>query len=460
MNRSIRASLSFCLLLTVILLANLTNIHVLKNDEYAQQPTNRRGLIDSFTIPRGSVLVAGEVIAGSEQGDDGTYHRTYPLDPVPYASVLGYWTPTKDQSGLEAGYDHYFTGEASAIKQSWDGLFSREKPVGNVELTLNPQVQVAAFDALARNNYEGAAVVVKPSTGAILAMASTPSFDPRSTPIEEIKSQELALNRATQDALPPGSTFKVITTAAALAQGFTPDSPVTGAAQVPIAGTDMFLENYGGQPCAGGGTVDLRTAFANSCNTAFVEVADAVGPEKLTEAATLFGVTDSYDLGVANVAGTIGEISPSSAIGQQDIRMTALHNAMVAATVANHGVRMEPYLVEQVVTNHGKIVEKHSPVKRADVLDTSIAQSLTELMHASELHTPGGDPRIASKTGTAEHGVDSRNSAPHTWYIAFLPDADVAVAVVVKNGGHLGTGATGGTVAAPIGRSLLQVAAH
>ena len=223
----------------------------------------------------------------------------------------------------------------------------------------------------------------------------------------------------------------------------------------------MQLTNYGGRACAGGGTTTLRTAFMLSCNTAFVQMATELGDAPLRDTANAFGVGQNYDLGLPNAAGSLGGLEDlaavgMSAIGQRDVTMTALQAAVMAATVANEGRRMDPHVVSRVVSPEMKTVRQIRPRQAAEALTKEEAETITDLMYASERNTYGYNGNgFASKTGTAEHG---EGLPPHTWYVAFDPDKDVAVAVVVKDGGGLGESATGGQVAAPVGRTILNTA--
>ena len=255
---------------------------------------------------------------------------------------------------------------------------------------------------------------------------------------------------------------RTVTTAAGLRNGYTPDSQLTGEARIPLPGTDAFVPNYGGQACGGSTVTTLRTAFALSCNTAFVQMGIDVGADALRDAAARFGIGEDYDIAVPTASGSLGELPGAaelgqSAIGQRDVTMTALQAAVMAASVANEGKRMAPYVVDRVVTPDLNVVSETEPRQLAEALTPEEAQTMTELMYASERSTFGYDGNgYASKTGTAEHAEDA---APHVWYVAFDPQNDVAVAVVVKNGGQLGASATGGQVAAPIGRTVLGAAA-
>ncbi|MDK7214223.1 penicillin-binding transpeptidase domain-containing protein [Corynebacterium pyruviciproducens] len=448
MNRTIRIASLFSLVLVFILLVNLTWVQVFRTDELADNPLNRRQFYRAQMIARGPITAGGEVLAHSEKQEDGTYERRYGESAPLYGPTIGYLDPQFGAAGLEASQNDVLNGE------------------NTVKLTVDPKIQQAAYQGLSSRGYEGAAVAIKASTGEILAIASTPSYNPATVTDnwEELSADEMSplLNHATQDSLPPGSTFKVITTAAALMNGYTPGSPFTGASQITLPGTTATLENYGGGACAGGGTVSLTTAFALSCNTAFAQLGSQLTEEQLTKTAQAFGVGETYDLGLPESAGALGDLTDAaaraqSAIGQRDVSMTALQNAVVAATVANDGLRMKPYIVSEVLGRDLKVKHKTTPTEAAEVMPKEVSDQIAELMRASERSTLGYQGgAIASKTGTAEHGEDSRNSEPHVWYIAF--EGDVAVAVVVKNGGDQGARAVGATTAAPIGREILGAA--
>jgi len=457
MNRSIRFAAIFALLLTVILMVNLTRIQVLSEERYAQNGLNKRQFFEMKSIPRGQISTGGLTLAHSVQGTDGFYQREYVTNPVQYGILNG--------------------DDPSLFAAQWkDVILGREKKGANVELTLVPEVQDVAYQQLSSKGYAGAVVAIRPKTGEVLAMASTPSFDPSSIVNPETAENSWAeltsdsdsplLNHATQETLPPGSTFKVITTAAGLANGYSPDSQLNARPEVTLPGTTATLENYGGMACAPGATTSLTVAFTKSCNTAFVEMGIGVGTSEFNKTAEAFGVGESYDLGVPMVAGTVGEITDDAAlgqssIGQRDVSLSVLQNAVIAATVANGGKRMNPHIVSKVVGQDLKPIKTIGPKELNQAVSPEVASQITELMKSSERNTAGySGSDIASKTGTAEHGEDSRNSNPHAWYIAFGPsqDADVAVAVVVKNGGDRGQQATGGSVAAPIGRAVIDAA--
>lgn len=472
MNKSIRAVSLFALLLVVALLVNLTIIQGFSEDKYAKNPKNMRGYYELQTIARGQIFAGNTVLAESSANDDGVYSRSYPVDSAAWGPVTGYISQTFGASQLESSYNEVLNGTDPALfTTNWMDLLTGKQPDGaNVEVTIDPALQQVAYDQLTAPGYEGAAVAIKPSTGEILAMASSPSYNPAAivdpdngqsnwNALQEQAGNPM-LNHATQETLPPGSIFKIITTAAGLENGYTPDSTLTGANSITLPGTTTELTNYNNQVCGGQQEVTLTTAFSLSCNTAFVQMATDVGGDALKKAADAFGVGQNYDLGIENATGNLGEFGNDlaavgqSAIGQRDVTMSALQAASMAAAIANNGSRMQPYLVKRVTDAKMKTIRETNPKEASRAVDENIAGTIRELMFASERNTHGYDGNgFASKTGTAEHGD---GLPPHTWYVAFDPNNDIAVAVVVKNGGNLGTGATGGQVSAPIGRAMLR----
>lgn len=469
MNKSIRQVMLFTLVLIVLLLANLTWVQTFRTEQYAENPLNTRQFLEEKSRHRGQISAGGEILARSEMGADGYYSRVYEANPEAYAPVEGYLSDIYGSSGLERSQNDILNGSDPSLfaSRAIDTITGRERAGANLELTLLPEAQEAAYRALSDNGYVGSAVAIRPSTGEILAMASTPSFDPNDIAANDadewkkLNADEDAplLNHATQRPLPPGSTFKVLTTIAAVENGAGPDTSVTGASEITLPGTNTTLENYGGQSC--GGMTTLRVAFARSCNTAFAQLAVDTGADPLRDVAERMGVGDEFDeLGVPKEKSTIGEIPDDASlaqtsIGQRDVSFTPLQNAIVAATIANKGVRMEPHLVKSVQGQDLSPLKTTEPKEVNEAIHPDTAAILTDLMRGSESNSGGNGNAIASKTGTAEHGSERGALAPHVWYIAFAPDSDVAVAVVVESGGGQGQGATGSSVAAPIGREVI-----
>lgn len=471
MNRSIRWGAIFALILTLVLLVHITVVQMFRDDVYAQNSLNARGFYEMQQIQRGNISAGGQILAESNPDENGNFHRSYPNLPVSFGPVLGYLSPQYGAAGLEGGFNGVLSGTStSAAARSLGILASDDKTGNNLELTLDPTMQSVAYEQLSNGGYDGAAVALRPSTGEVLSMVSSPSFNPN--PIVNPATAEEAwaevnndpsqplVNSAAQDTLPPGSIFKIITTAAGLEEGYTPASQLTGASAITLPNTNTQLTNYGGTACAGSDTVTLETAFALSCNTAFVQMGIEAGEDAMRGAADAFGVGETYDLGIPMSAGELGEIPDDAAlgqtsIGQRDVTMSALQAAVMAGTVANDGLRMEPYLVSRITEPDLTEVERTEPTEITQAVSPEQAATLEGLMFASERNSGGGGQGYASKTGTAEHGD---GLPPHVWYVAYDPDNDVAVAVMIKDGGGFGSSATGGQVAAPVGRAILDAA--
>jgi peptidoglycan glycosyltransferase len=365
-----------------------------------------------------------------------------------------------------------------------DFFTGRDPRGGNVATTINPQVQQAAWDAMedgCNGPCKGAVVALEPSTGRVLAMVSAPSYDPNQLATHDIQKQSTAwqqlrdnpdsplLNRAISETYPPGSTFKVVTTAAALQSGATENTQLTAAARIALPDSTATLENFGGASCGASPTASLRDAFAKSCNTAFVQLGINTGADALRSTALAFGLDSPPPTIPLQVAqSTVGPIADAAAlgmssIGQKDVALTPLQNALVAATIANKGVAMQPYLVDSLKGPDLANISTTAPHEERRAVSEQVADTLTDLMVAAEQVTQQkgaiAGVQIASKTGTAEHGTDPRNTPPHAWYIAFAPASapKVAVAVLVENGGDR-LSATGGALAAPIGRATIAAA--
>lgn len=481
MNTPLRRVAMAVMVMVVALLANATYVQVIKADDLRADPRNSRVLLDEYSRQRGQISASGQVLAASRATDDRyKYLREYP-NPYPYAPVTGFYSMQYGSAGLERTEDPILNGSDNRLfsQRFFDLVSGRDPRGGNVVTTLNPAMQQVAYDQLTSKGYTGSVVAIEPSTGRILTMVSTPSYDPNllashdgaetTKAWDELNADpnDPLVNRAISQTYPPGSTFKVLTTAAALGNGATPDDQLTAAPQITLPGTSTTLENYNGSTCGPNPTASLRDAFARSCNTAFVELGIKDGADAIKDEASAFGIgpnTPAIPLPVAD--STVGDISDDAAlgqtsIGQRDVAVTPLENAVIAATVANGGVRMQPNLISQLQAPDLTDLSTPSPVSMGQAISPAVAATLTDLMIGSENFT-GGDGKIpgvqiASKTGTAEHGVNPRETPPHAWYIAFAPaqNPTVAVAVIVENGGDRGLAATGSSVAAPIGRAVI-----
>ncbi|UGT59310.1 peptidoglycan D,D-transpeptidase FtsI family protein [Nocardia asteroides] len=482
MNTPLRRVAVAVMVMIVALLMNATYVQVIKADDYRLDPRNSRVLLDEYSRQRGQIAAGGTVLASSVATDDRyKYLRTYPTEPAAYAPVTGFYSMNYGSTGLERAADSLLNGSDSQLfgRRLIDMIAGRDPRGANVVTTLNPAMQQVAYDQLTSKGYTGSVVAIEPSSGKILTMVSTPSYDPNrlsghdgaatTQAYDELSSDpELPmLNRAVSQTYPPGSTFKVITTAAALSANVArPEDQLTAAPTITLPGTSTTLENYNGNTCGGGGTASLFDAFRFSCNTAFVELSQRVGAAGLKDEAAAFGIGPHRGIPIPVAESTVGSIPDAAAlgqssIGQRDVALTPLDNAVVAATVANGGVRMEPYLIDQTQGPDLSELSRTEPVSVGQAVSAQVASQLTNLMIASENNTAGSGRsgyQIASKTGTAEHGSDPRNTPPHAWYIAFAPaqNPKIAIAVIVENGGDRALAATGGSVAAPVARAVLD----
>jgi len=486
MNTSLRRIAVAIMALIVLLLANATLTQVFTADGLRSDPRNQRVLLDEYSRQRGQISAGGQLLAYSVS-TDGRFRflRVYP-NPLAYAPVTGFYSLRYSSSGLERAEDTILNGSDQRLfgRRLADFFTGRDPRGGNVATTINPRVQQAAWDAMedgCNGPCKGAVVALEPSTGKILAMVSAPSYDPNLLATHDVEEQTATwqqlrdnpdsplLNRAISETYPPGSTFKVITTAAALQAGATEDTQLTAQPRIPLPDSTATLENFGGSACGGGPTAPLREAFAKSCNTAFVELGIDTGADPLKNTARAFGLdTAPTPLPLQVAESTVGPISDAAAlgmssIGQRDVAVTPLQNALVAATIANEGVTMRPYLVDSLKGPDLANISTTVAQEERRAVSPQVAATLTDLMVAAEQVTQQkgaiAGVQIASKTGTAEHGTDPRNTPPHAWYIAFAPARapKVAVAVLVENGGDR-LSATGGALAAPIGRATIAAA--
>ena len=486
MNTSLRRISMMVMALIVVLLVNATITQVFRADGLRSDPRNQRVLLDEYSRQRGQITASGQLLAYSVS-TSGHYRflRVYP-EPFAYAPVTGFYSLRFSSTGLERAEDPILNGSDERLfgKRLADFFTGRDPRGGNVDTTLLPRVQKAAWEALAQGctgGCKGSVVALEPSTGKILSMVSAPSYDPNLLAIHDSEAQGQAweqlrddpggplTNRAISERYPPGSTFKVITTAAALQAGMSEDERLTAAPQIPLPNSTATLENYGGTPCGDEPTAPLREAFERSCNTAFVQLGIRIGADALRSTADSFGFdTPPAAIPLQVAESTVGEMTDAAAVGmssmgQKDVAVTPLQNAMVAAAIANGGVVMQPYLVDRLEGPDLADISSTAPQEQRRAVSAQVAAKLTNLMVGAEKFTQqnGAIPgvQIASKTGTAEHGTDPRNTPPHAWYIAFAPaqNPKVAVAVLVENGGDR-LSATGGALAAPIGRATIAAA--
>jgi penicillin-binding protein A len=479
-----RVSLAVMVLM-LALLGQATWIQVVKADEYRADPLNQRVLLDEYSRQRGQISAGGEVLAQSVPTNDRLkYLRRYSDGPM-YAPVTGYYSQVYGAGGMERAMDPVLNGtdDRLFVRRISDVITGRDPAGGNVVLSIDPRLQRVAYEAMTERGYQGSVVAIRPQTGEVLAMVSTPSYDPNPIASHVGTEQQRAWqavntadppvlsNRATRETYPPGSTFKIVTTAAALeANEITPDTPVTAAPRITLPDSVTTLENYDGKACGSGATVSFQVAFAKSCNAPFAQLADQIGADRLrTQAQALGFGNPNLSIPLPVVPSQVGDLADGAAtaqsgIGQRDVALTPLENAQITATVANGGIPMAPHLVSQIQGQDLTTVDTTDADRLSRAFSASTAQTLTQLMIGSENGGSGQGRipgvQIASKTGTAEWGPTPKTSPPHTWYNAFgpVPNPQIAVSVIVERGGNRGEEATGSSVASPIGRAVIAAA--
>jgi peptidoglycan glycosyltransferase len=469
MNAPLRRVAISVIVLFTLLILNVNYIQVVRSGELREDPSNTRVLYEEYDHERGSIVIDGNPIALSEPTDGPlAYQRRYPEGPV-YAPVTGSYSLTYGNSGLERVENDVLAGTDSrlVVRRLGDIFTGRDPAGGNVSLTLDPAVQEAAMSAL--DGVTGAVVALDPSTGAILGLASTPTYDPNplaSHDPDAIRAYRAELgddqlrNQAIGERYPPGSIFKVIVSAAALSTGdYTPESTVAAPQQLILPNTKTPLNNFGGEACSPTGEQSLIDALTISCNTAFAQLGIDVGEDRVREMAESFGLDDEgFEMPLAVSASTVGDITNDAelgvaSIGQQNVAVTPMQAAMIAAAVANDGTLMKPYLVDSIQAPDLSVIDQTDPEEMSEPVSPEVADQLTEMMTSVVENGSGrraqiNGVQVAGKTGTAE------NAGPdHNWFIGFAPaeDPQIAVAVFVRNGGG-----TGGDISAPIARQVIE----
>ncbi|MGH3361357.1 MAG: peptidoglycan D,D-transpeptidase FtsI family protein [Nocardioides sp.] len=485
MNKPIRTISIFCLLLFLTLMLNATYLQYYQAGALDEDPRNRRVLAASFSGERGAILVGQDPVAKSEEsGDKYEFQRLYP-QPMKYAPVTGFFAYA-NQTGLERSQNEVLSGDDSLlfVTRLVDLLSNSTPKGGSVQLTLDPQAQTAAYEGLqgVGPTTQGAVVALEPSTGKILAMASSPTYDPNDLAthdfeeygdtyrrLESDPAQPL-LNRAIQTTLPPGSTFKVVTAAAALESGnySGSDSMVPGGAtyQLPLTSGESGEITNGGRSC-GTGRIPLIQALEQSCNTSFAALADEVGAEAMHEQAEAFGWNSDYleDLSLqarsAYPEGMDAAQTALSGFGQSSVTSTPLQMAMAVAGIANSGSVMQPYLVDEVRSPELDVLDKTDATEFSQAVSPETADTLKEMMVSTVTNgtaTPAAIPGVdvGGKTGTAQSGRD--NVPPYAWFISFAPadDPQVAVAVMIQKADIPRGEIAGGAVAGPIAKSVME----
>jgi peptidoglycan glycosyltransferase len=491
MNAPLRRVGVVVLVLFGLLFANLNYVQAYKADDYRTDEHNNRVQISEYQRQRGSIEAAGgEVLASSSATDDELkYLRAYPKAEQ-YAHIVGFKPVNNAATGIERLENDYLQGNADsqAGERFLAMITGKRTSGGNVLLTLSPTVQNVAFNALRGSSVKkGAIVALDPTTGAVLASVSAPSFDPNPLVTHSSKDANKAsaalnadpnkplLNRAFAETFPPGSTFKVVDSAAALSAGVKTSDTLVGGPGYTAPQTTHVIPNEEGVVCPD--QITLIQALTVSCNTAFSRLAvEKIGAEKLSAMAKSFGFESApaIDQDEKNIMGTVpshvgdlvdknGQVDQPtvalSAIGQSNVRMTPLQGAMIAATVANGGDRMRPYLIDKELAGDRTATYVAKPKVEEQVLDESVANDLRAMMTSV---VDGGTGRrakisgaqVGGKTGTAENG----NGSAHGWFIGFAVKNGkpmAAVAVLLENTGDSGSGEAAG-IAGKVMSQILQ----
>jgi len=483
MNGPIRHLAGVIFVAFAVLVGAVTYLQVIRGPDYRDDPRNLRVATGRAGKERGTIITADGVLVArsiADPNDPQLFARAYP-EGESYAHVVGYATLIFGASGIEqtrsaalvSNRDATISGVLNAI------LGGDIRPQG-LRLSLVHDLQQSAVAAL--GDQHGAVVALDPDTGAVLAMVSNPGFDPAVLQGRDAGPAGNALdadpdeplrNRAVNATYPPGSVFKIITAASALEAGVAGGG--TTFADPPtleLPGSTATISNYDGGVCGNGDTVTFTQAFVSSCNTTFGALGMQVGADQLVATAEAFGFNQEipFDLdtlpsaipAAASFANDLPGVA-QSAIGQRDVRATPLQIALVGAAVANQGEIMQPYLVQQVFNSAGQVEAEAVPAVWRRAMSPASAAALTDLMEKAvasgtgfRARVPG--VRVAGKTGTAE----IPGGAPDVWFVGFGPveaapgEPRIVVAVIVEDGGNAGVDGTGGSVAAPIAKSVME----
>lgn len=505
MNTTLRRLSTVVMAMFVVLMVSTTWIQYVEAGELNDHPSNVRKIYRDLGAARGPIVVGeNNVVVSVPVDDDYGRQRVYADGDGDiarmYAPITGFFAVSGSTAGLERSANDYLSGRADSLwlDQLQNLITGQEATGSSVDTTIDPAIQQAAWDAL--GDYTGAAVALDPSTGAILAMVSKPSYDPNTLAVhsgaevnetyqnlanskpqintsdgsEQFSIYSVLNNRTIEASYPPGSTFKIFTSAAAIESGdFGPDSQVPAPNGYELTGTGTPINNFGGYDCVAGETeISLADALRTSCNSAYLWLGGQVGADSMRDLFEDFRFDERLEVPMSTVAGTYpgldNDLADSvdrielSGMGQGDVKLSPLQVAMLSATVANGGTEMEPYLIDSIRDSDLEVVEKTNPSTLANPISSSTADALTQMMvgvvedgSGTNAQIPGVS--VAGKTGTAETG---NNRQPTLWFTGFAPadDPQVAVAVVLENAGSSTEDTASGTLAAPVARAILEAA--
>lgn len=472
MNRQIRAVSLLAGLMFLALMVNLTGSAMFRQASLNNDPHNVRVRDAEFSQNRGNILVGSRPIATTTSSNGKfAYQRVYLSGPK-YAPITGYYSYYYGRSMLEQTQNAQLTGTSDAQWLSRiTGTLSGHKPEGgSITTTINAKAQDAAWDGL--KGKKGAVVALDYTTGAVLAMASSPSYDPNELASHHLNDTTRAwknlvadpssplTNRATREIYPPGSTFKLVTAAAALQNGYHPNSMVDSPENWILPGTRTPLTN---ETNCGGSRITLAHALDISCNTAFGKIGVSLGQDKIRDQAERFGFGKVVNSDVSSVASrfpqnlTDAQLAQSS-IGQYDVAASPLQMAMVTAGIANGGKLMTPYLTAQVRASNLQVVSEHHPKQMSQPMTKESAEQLKAMMASVVNNGTGKRARIngttvGGKTGTAQ---TVKGKAPYAWFVGWSDNPHVAVAVFIQSSDTAINEVSGGRLAAPIARDVIE----
>ena len=479
MNHQIRRIAGLMTFGLLALLLNVGYTQIFNADSLRLRQDNTRLLLEEYGRQRGTILAGNQTVAMSlETSGALTYERNYPQGEV-FAPATGFYSLVYGATGIERLYSAILSGtdDRLAIDRLQQLLAGKQQRGGVVQLTIDPELQNAAYAALAGRT--GAAVVLDPKTGEILALVSSPSYDPNALSKNDPNSIRTAYenylanpqnpmdNRPLTLSLPPGSTFKLVVAAAALESGkFTENSLLPAPASLKLPLSNSRMHNWQNGPCTSSGKITLRQALAVSCNTTFAWLGMQLGADALREQAEKFGFNSSFSIPMNSSTSVFptnidGAQTALSSIGQFDVRATALQMAMVVSSIANDGNSMQPFLVKNVLTSDLAEIEKTDPISRNQTMSAETAKLLKSMMKtvvnagtAYTVRIPGIE--VGAKTGTADSGTEK---SAHAWMVANATKGNrtISIAVVVENGGGAAE-VSGNRIAGPIVAKIIKKA--
>jgi peptidoglycan glycosyltransferase len=455
-----------------------TTVQGLNTEALADDPRNVRDIYESYKTQRGPILVDGKAIASSIPSDNAyRYLRVYE-DEI-YSAVTGYFSVFRGATGIESAANSYLSGQSSSqFFEQVNAVLSGNPVTGAaVELTIDPKLQQAAWDAL--GDYKGALIAIDPVTGNILAMVSKPGFDANLVAGHASKKvtdnyQELELDPTNPlinktiggDLYHPGSVFKLVLAAAALESGeYTNQSKLDNPVSIQLPNSTSEVFNSSRTTCGSSSQVSLIYAMRFSCNVPFVELGLALGQDRLRAQAELFGFGKEIQVPMLATPSIFPEEMDQAQLGlasfgQYDVRVSPLQMALISASIANGGLMMQPTLIESVISPNLSVIAATQPEVLAQPITAATAASLTKMMIQSVSKGVASNAsvsgfKIAGKTGTAENGPGERVTL---WFTGFAPASNprVAIALVIEDGGGRDSGASGNATAAPVARSFFQ----